>query len=127
MGISLVLLAEGAAFDIAANKRGEAGPPEFGGDEVTRFQEAGVTGRRVIVAAFQDGPSERVIRRNIDTALIREDASVDLPVSQTRTEGERNILVHGLESLEDEGVTRGGRFDAVGEGGVNKVDKERRR
>ena len=32
MGIGLVLLAEGAALDIAADKRGEAGPPEFSGD-----------------------------------------------------------------------------------------------
>ena len=32
MGISLVLLAEGTALDIAADKRGEAGPPELGGD-----------------------------------------------------------------------------------------------
>ena len=50
--ISLVLLAEGAALDIAADERGEAGPPEFGGNQLTRFQEAGVTGGLVIMAAF---------------------------------------------------------------------------
>ena len=41
-----------------------------------------MTGRLVIMAAFQDGASERVIRRNIDTAFIRKDAGLDLPVSQ---------------------------------------------
>ena len=30
--VSLVLLAEGAALDIAADERGKARPPEFGGD-----------------------------------------------------------------------------------------------
>ena len=32
--------------------------------------------------------------------------------------------MHGLEGLEDEGITRRSGFDAVGEGGVNKIDKE---
>ena len=30
--VGFVLLAEGAALDIAADERGKAGPPEFGGD-----------------------------------------------------------------------------------------------
>ena len=32
--------------------------------------------------------------------------------------------MHGLEGLEDEGITCGGGFDAVGEGGVDEVDEE---
>ena len=48
-----------------------------------------------------------------------------MPVGQARTEGKRNILVHGLESLEDEGVAGRGGFNAVGEGSVDKIDKER--
>ena len=35
--VGLVLLAEGAAFNIPADKRGETGPPELGGDQLTRF------------------------------------------------------------------------------------------
>ena len=35
--VGLVLLAEGTAFDIPADERGEAGPPEFGSDQLTRF------------------------------------------------------------------------------------------
>ena len=48
---------------------------------MARFQEAGVTGGFVIMAAFQDGASEGVICGNIDTALVRKDAGLDLPVS----------------------------------------------
>ena len=32
--------------------------------------------------------------------------------------------MHGLEGLENEGVTCGRRLDTVGEGGVNEIDKE---
>ena len=32
--------------------------------------------------------------------------------------------MHGLEGLEDEGVTRGRRFDAMREGGVDEVNEE---
>ena len=35
--------------------------------------------------------------------------------------------MHGLEGLENKGVTRRGRFNVVGEGGVDEVDKEGRR
>ena len=35
--------------------------------------------------------------------------------------------MHGLEGLQDEGVTRRGRFNTVGEGGVDEVDKKGRR
>ena len=70
--------------------------------------------------------TEGVVRGNIDSPLIREDAGLNLPVGQAGTEGKRNVFVHGLKSLEDEGVAGRGGFDAVGEGGVNKIDKERR-
>ena len=119
MGISFILLAEGAAFDVAVDKRGEAGPPEFSGDQLMCFQEAGVSGRLVIMAPFQDGTSEGIIGGNIDTAFVGEDAGFDLPVGEARTEWERDVFMHGLESLEDEGVSCRGGFYAVGEGGVD--------
>ena len=40
-------------------------------------------------------------------------------------EGERDVFVHGLEGLEDKGVTRRGGLDMVGEGYVDNVDKKR--
>ena len=92
---------------------------------MARFQEAGVTGRLVIMATFQDGASEGIVCGDIDTAFIHKDAGFDLPVSQAGAEGERDILVHRLEGLEDEGVTGGGGFNAMGEGGVDEVNKKR--
>ena len=80
----------------------------------------------MIMALFQDGMPEGIIRRDIDTAFVGEDAGFDLPVGKARTEWERNVLVHGLESLEDEGIACRGGFDAMGEGGVDKVNKEGR-
>ena len=91
---------------------------------MTRFQEAGVTGRLVIMASFQDGAPKGIICGDIDTAFVRQDAGLNLPISKAGTKRERNVLMHGLEGLEDEGVTRRGGFNVVGEGGVNKVHKE---
>ena len=81
----------------------------------------------MIMAAFKNCTAEGIVRRDVDTAFIGEDASFDLPVGQPGTEGEGNVFVHGLEGLEDEGVTRRGRFDAMREGGVDEVDEKGRR
>ena len=78
------------------------------------------------MASFKDGTAERLICGYVDTAFVCEDTGFDLPVGEAGAEGERNILVHGLECLEDKRVTRRGRLNAVGEGGVDKVNKERR-
>ena len=40
-------------------------------------------------------------------------------------EGKRDVVIHGLEGLEDKGVARQGRLDMVGEGDVNDIDEER--
>ena len=104
--------------------RSEAGPPKFSGDQLASFQEAGVSGRFVIVAASEDGAAQGIVRGDVDAAFIREDARFDLPVSKLGSKGERDILVHRLESLEDEGITCEGGFNAVGEGGVDEVDKK---
>ena len=126
MCVGLILLAKGTAFDITADERGEAGPPEFGGDQLTRFEEAGVAGGFMVMAPCKDGATERIIGRYVDTTFVCEDAGLDLPVSETGAEGKRNILVHGLECLEDEGIAGRGRLNAVGEGGVDKVNEEGR-
>ena len=79
------------------------------------------------MAPFKDGTAERFICGYVDTAFVGEDTGFNLPIGKAGAEGERDVLVHGLEGLEDEGVTRGGGLNAVGEGGVDKVDKEGRR
>ena len=127
MCVNFVLLAESAALNILADKGGESGPSELGSDQLSCFQEAGMPSGFMIVAPFKDGVAKGIVCGDIDTAFIGEDAGFDLPVGQLGAEGERNILVHGLEGLENEGVSRGCGFNVVGEGGVNQVDKEGRR
>ena len=78
--VNLVLLAKGTALDIAADKGSEARPPEFSGDQLASFQEAGMTGGFMIMAAFEDGAVEGVICRDVDAAPVSEDAGFDLPV-----------------------------------------------
>ena len=99
MRVRLVLLAEGTALDIASDEGSESGPPEFRGDQLTSFQEAGMASRLMIMAALKDCAVEGVVRRDIDVALVSKDAGFDLPVSESETEGERDVLVHGLEGL----------------------------
>ena len=113
------MLAKGTAFHISVDEGGEPRPPKFSGNQLAHFQETRVAGRFMIMAAFEDGAAKGVICGDVDTAFVGKDARFDLPVSELRTEGERNVLMHGLESLEDEGVTCGGGFNAMREGGVN--------
>ena len=127
MHVNLVLLAQGTALNIAADEGRKSRPPELGGDQLVRFQEARVASRFMIMAACEDGAAKGVVRRDIDTALVSKDARLDLPVSKSRTKGEGNVLMHGLEGLKDEGVTCGGGCNSMGEGGVNQVDKKGRR
>ena len=119
MRVNLVLLAMGTALNIVADEGGEPGPPEFSSDQLACFQEARVAGRFMIMAALEDGAAKGVVCRDVDTAFVGKDAGVDLPVCQPGTEGERNVLMHGLEGLKDEGVARRGGFNAMREGGVD--------
>ena len=113
MCINFVLLATGTAFDVTADKGSEPGPPKFSGDQLACLQEAGMASRFMIMAAFENSAAKGVICGDVDTTFVGKDAHFDLPVSEPRTEGERNVLMHGLESLKDEGVTRRRRFNAM--------------
>ena len=70
------------------------------------FQEAGMAGRFMIMAALENGVAKGVVHRDVDTAFVGEDAGFGLPICQPGTEGERNVFMHGLEGLKNEGVTR---------------------
>ena len=83
-----------------------------------------MAGRFVIMAARENGAVKGVVCGDIDTALVYKDACLDLPVSELRTEGKRNVLMHGLESLEDEGIACGGGFDVMRKGGIDEVNKK---
>ena len=97
--VNLVLLAKGTALDVTADKGGEAWRPEFSGDQLASLQEAGMTGGFMIMAALEDGAAEGIVCRDIYTTFISKDAGFDLPVSEPGTKGERDVFVHGLESL----------------------------
>ena len=127
MCVNLVLLAKGTAFDVSADEGGESGPPELSGNQLMCFQETGVSSQCVIMAVCKDGAAKGVICGNVDMSFVSEDTCFDLPICKSGPEGERDVFVHGLESLEDEGVTHRCRLNAVGEGGVNQVNKEGRR
>ena len=126
MGISLVLLAGCTAFDVFVDVGGKARPPEFRSDELSGFQVARVTGTLVVMATLENSVTEGVVIGDIDATLIGQDAHFDLPIGEARTEGKRDVVIHGLEGLENEGVTCRGRLDTVGEGDVNNIDKEGR-
>ena len=99
MGVGLVLLACHTAFNILADKGGEAWPPELGGDKLAGFEEARVSGRFMIMAVGKDGMAKGVISGNINTAFIGEDSCLHLPVSKAGAEQEGNIFVHRLKRL----------------------------
>ena len=73
----------------------------------------------MIMAACEDGAAKGVVCGDVDTSFVNEDTCFDLPICESGPEGKRDVFMHGLESLEDEGVTRGRRLNAVGESGVN--------
>ena len=119
MCVNLVLLAKGTALNISADEGGKSWPPEFGGNQLMCFQEAGVAGRVMVMALLENSTAKRVVRGDIDMTLVSEDASFDLPVGQPGMEGEREVLMHGLEGLENKGVACGSGFDSMRKGGVN--------
>ena len=99
MRVNLILLACGAAFNISADEGSKSQPPELSGDQLSDLKETRVAGRFVVMASFEDGAAEGIISRDIDTALIGEDTSLDLPVSEAGSEGERDVFVHRLKGL----------------------------
>ena len=126
MGVGLVLLAGSTALNIFADVGGETGPPKFRCNELSGFQVAGVPGALVVMATLKNSVAEGIIGRDIDTALVGQDARVDLPVGEAGTEGEGDVVIHGLEGLEDEGVACRGRLNTVEEGHIDNVDEEGR-
>ena len=85
-----------------------------------------MTGTFVVVTTLENSMTEGIIVGDIDTALIGQDACFDLPVGKAGMEGERDIIVHGLEGLENEGITHRSGLDVMREGDVDNVDEKRR-
>ena len=79
--VNLVLLAKGTALNIAADEGGKSRPPELGSYKLACFQEAGMPGRFMIMAACENGAAKGIVRGDVDTAFVGEDASFNLPIS----------------------------------------------
>ena len=60
-----------------------------------------MSGSLMVVAAFQNRVVEKIISGDIDMTFVGENACLNLPVGETGAEQEGNILMHGLECLED--------------------------
>ena len=56
----------------------------------------------MIVTTLEDRVVEGFLVGDIDATLVGEDSCFNLPVRKVGAEWERDILVHGLDSLEDE-------------------------
>ena len=107
MCVNFILLAGGTAFNVAADEGSKSQPPELSGNQLTGFKETRMAGGCMVMASFENGAAERIISRDIDMAFIGEDTGLHLPVSQAGAEGERDVLVHRLKRLQDEGVGGG--------------------
>lgn len=94
MHVSLVLLAGSTALDILTDVSGKAGPPEVGCYKLASFEEAGVSGRLMIMTVGEDGATERVISKNVNTALVGQNAGFHLPVSEAGADRQWDVFVH---------------------------------
>ena len=103
--VNFVLLALSTAFDVVADKGGQARPPELGSNKLAGFEEARVASRFMIMATCKDGMAKGVISGDVNTVFVCQNAGLHLPVSKARVKREQNVLVHGLKCLQDKGVT----------------------
>ena len=78
--VGLVLLANDTTLNIFLHKGCKTGPPELGGNQLTGFQVARVTGCFMVVATGENGLPKGGIRGNVDMAFVGEDPFSILPV-----------------------------------------------
>ena len=104
MGVNFVLLARCAAADIAANVRGEAGPPKLGGDQLASFENARMARCGMIMVACDDGAAQVSIGGDIDAALVSQDSSVVVPIGKAGAEIGRDRTRESMEGIEDQWV-----------------------
>ena len=104
MGIDLVLLAGGASVDITVNIRGEAQPPKLRGNKLASFENARMTSSGMVMVTSNDRVAQVSISRDIDVALVRQDASVVVPVGKAGTESSGGFTRGSMEGIKDQWV-----------------------
>ena len=82
MGIGLVLLAQGTSADITMNIRGEAQPPKLRGNKLVSFENSRMTSSGMVMVTSNDRVVQVSISRDIDMALVSQDASIVVPVRE---------------------------------------------
>ena len=104
VSVDFVLLARGTAADITLHIRGKAWPPKFQGDKLASFENSWVTCSRMVMMSGNYRMTEVSISRDIDLALVRQDASVIVPVRKVGMESSRNLARESMEGIKDQWV-----------------------
>ena len=86
MRVRLVLLAGCTARNILADKGGKSWPPKLGCNKLAGLEDTRVTRCRMVMVAGDNGTTEGGVGGDVDTILEGQDASVVLPIRETRAE-----------------------------------------
>ena len=80
MHACLILLADCAAFDVFPDIKGQAKPPESNGNRLAGFEITGVSSNIMVMASLENGAMKGFVIRDVDTALVGQNAHLDLLV-----------------------------------------------
>ena len=118
VGIGFVLLAQGTSTDITADVRGETWLPKLRGNKLASFENTRMTSSGVVMVSSNNRVAQVSICRDIDLALVSQDASVIVPVGEAGMESSGNCARESMESVKDQWVQSRGRVKFISEGGV---------
>ena len=124
MCVCFVLLASCTARNVLADKGGKSWPPKLGCNELAGLENTGVTCCRMVMVARDNRTAEVGVCGDVDTILEGQDASVILPVGETRMEFGREFAGECMEGVKDKGIGCRGGGKPFREGGIYEVDKE---
>ena len=82
MGIGFVLLAQCTSADITTNVRGEAWPPKLRGNKLASLEDSRMTCSGMVMVMSNNRVVQVSISRDIDVALVSQDASIVVPVGE---------------------------------------------
>ena len=89
------------------------------------FEDTQVASSGMVMVASDDGVAQVCIGRDIDAALVSQDASVVMPVRKAGAKGSWGSTWESVEGVQDQWVRSRGGAKFVGEGGIDEVNEER--
>jgi hypothetical protein len=113
VGVCLALLAKRTTLNVFMNEMRKAWPPILSGNELAGFKIARVTGGEVVMGMSDDVAMKRTRIRDVNTVLVGEETTINLPVGETRAEGRGNSAIDGLEGIADEDIVTRGRGNEI--------------